>query len=210
MDEVGVITETLERSLADIEPAPFQSRVAEAAGERPLLPGVLAVRVARTLDPGVDIEAAATRGAGVQLCYEGLELTRSVLRNRPWADDDEEYQQDLLVAEVLVSRGFSLLATTGVVRDAIAIVQRFGRTQTNLEALGGRHDDDPLEVDVLELAVNAGADLVLDGLSPSVRSHSGDIARDLLAYPLPGPEATGTVDDRLDALAAEAGIAGTR
>jgi hypothetical protein len=210
MDEVGAIAETLERSLDDIEPAPFHSRVTAAAGERPLLPGVLTVRVAHRIDSTVDIQTAATRGAGVQLCYEGLELTRSVLRNRSWDGNDDEYQQDLLVAEVLVSRGFSLLAETGVVTDAVAIVQRFGRTQTNLEKLGGRHDDDPLEVDVLELAVNAGADLAMDGLSPMVRSHSGDIARELLDYPLPGPEAMGAVDDQLDALAAEARPTGTR
>jgi hypothetical protein len=209
MDEVGAIADALERSLEEVEPAPFHSRVTAAVGERPLLPGVLTVRVARTVEPTADIQTAATRGAGVQLCYEGLELTRAVLRNRAWeSEGGTEYQQDLLVAEVLVSRGFHLLARTGVVTDAVAIVQRFGRTQTALDDLGHRHEEAPLEVDVLELAVNAGVDLVMDGVPASVRAHSGDIASELLDYPLPDPDAVGAVDGHLDALAADARVAG--
>jgi len=208
MDEVGAITDALEQALEDIEPAPFHSRVAAAVGERPLLPGVLAVRVARTIDPTADIQTAATRGAGVQLCYEGLELTRSVLRNRAWEDREDTHRENLLVAEVLVSRGFNLLARTGVVTDAVAIVQRFGRTQTDLDELGCRHAAEPLEVDVLELAVNTGVDLVTDGPPPSVRTHSSEIARELVDYPLPEPDAVRTLEDHLDALAADARVAG--
>ncbi|ERH08416.1 MAG: hypothetical protein J07HX64_00157 [halophilic archaeon J07HX64] len=210
MEEVGALTEALEGSLADLEPPPFRNRVTGAIGERPLLPGVLTIRVARRIDATADIQAAAARGAGVQMCYEGLELTRSVLRTEPWEDPDgmEAYHQDLLVAEVLVSQGFNLLAETGVVTDAVAIVQRFGRTQTALDDLGHRHDEEPLEVDVLELAVNAGADLSMDGVSSAVRAHSGDVARELLEYPLPDPDQIGVVDDQLDALAADVCVAG--
>jgi hypothetical protein len=210
MEAVGALTEALEGSLTNLEPPQFRSRVLGAVGERPLLPGVLTVRVARRIDAAVDVQAAAARGAGAQMCYEGLELTRSVLRTEPWEDPDgtESYHQDLLVAEVLVSQGFNLLAKTGVVTDAVAIVQRFGRTQTKLEDLGHRHDEDPLEMEVLELAVNAGADLAMDGVSSSVRAHSGAIARELLEYPLPDPNQVGAVDDQLDALAADARVAG--
>ncbi|ERH08415.1 MAG: hypothetical protein J07HX64_00156 [halophilic archaeon J07HX64] len=109
---------------------------------------------------------------------------------------------------MLVSQGFNLLAETGVVTDAVAIVQRFGRTQTALDDLGHRHDEEPLEVDVLELAVNAGADLSMDGVSSAVRAHSGDVARELLEYPLPDPDQIGVVDDQLDALAADVCVAG--
>ena len=209
MDEVGAITDALSRSLEDIEPAPFHSRVTAAIGEHSLLPAVLTVRVAHAVDPTADIQTAATRGAGVQLCYEGLELTRSVLQNRAWEEDGTEHKQELLVAEVLVSRGFRLLARTGVVTDAVDIVQRFGRTQTDLDSLGHRHEEKPLEVDVLELAVNTGVDLVMDELSASVRTHSGEIARELLDYPLPDPDAMRGVNGHLDALAADARLAGT-
>jgi len=208
MEAVGALSEAIEGSLADLEPPPFRSRVTGAVGERPLLPGVLTVRVARRIDTTVDVQAAAARGAGVQMCYEGLELTRLVLRTEPWEDPDdtEAYHQDLLVAEVLVSQGFNLLAETDVVTDAVGIVQRFGRTQTTLEKLGHRNDEEPLEVDVLELAVNAGADLAMDGVSSSVRTHSGDIARELLEYPLPDPDQLDAVDDQLSALAADARV----
>ena len=210
MEAVGALREALEGSLAELEPLLFRRRVTAAVGERPLLPGVLTIRVARRIDATTDVQAAATRGAGVQMCYEGLELTRSVLRTEPWEDPDgtETYHQKLLVAEVLVSQGFNLLAETGVVTDAVAIVRRFGRTQTNLDDLGHRHDEEPLEVDVLELAVNAGADLVMDGVSSSVCAHSGDIARELLEYPLPDPDQLNAVDDQLDALAADARVTG--
>ena len=210
MKEVGALTEALEGALAGLEPPPFQSRVTGAVGERPLLPGALTVRVARRVDTTADIQSAAARGAGVQMCYEGLERTRSVLQTEPWEDPDDtdSYYQDLLVAEVLVSQGFNLLAKTGVVTDVVAIVQRFGRTQTALEGLGHRHDEEPLEVDVLELAVNAGVDLVSD-VSPSIRAHSGDIARELLDYPLPDPAGLAAVDKQLDALAADARVTGT-
>jgi hypothetical protein len=210
MEAVEALTEALEGSLADLGPPPFRNRVTGAIGERPLLPGVLTIRAARRVDATTDIQAAAARGAGVQMCYEGLELTRSVLQTEPWEDPDgmEAYHQDLLVAEVLVSQGFNLLAETGVVTDAVAIVQRFGRTQTALDDLGHRHDEEPLEVDVLELAVNAGADLSMDNVSSAVRAHSGDIARELLEYPLPDPDQIDAVDDHLDALAADARVTG--
>jgi hypothetical protein len=212
MEDVQALRDARARSLTDLEPTPFRDRVGTVVGDTSLLPGALTVRTARTLDPTADIDAAAARGAGVQLCYEGLELTRSILREQSWDAETggTEYYQDLLVAEVLVSQGFYQLAHTGVVTDAVAIVQQFGRTQTALDELGGRHDEDPLEVDVLELAVNGGADLVMDDLSDPVRARSADIARTLLEYPLPDP-ATGlaAAADRLDALATETPVVRT-
>lgn len=208
MDDARAVRSARDEVLADLEPPAFHERVTGVLGGTSLIPGALTVRTARRLDVTVDTETAAAHGAGVQLCYEGLELTRSVLRDEPWTEPGEDYHQDLLVAEVLVSQGFSQLAHTGVVTDAVAIVQRFGRTQTNLEQLGDRHTEEPLEVGVLELAVNAGADLAMDGVSSSVRAHSGDIARELLGYPLPDPDQLDAIDDQLDALAADARVAG--
>ena len=208
MDDARSVRSARDEVLADLEPPAFHDRVTGVVGTTSLLPGALTVRTARRLDVTVDTETAAARGAGVQLCYEGLELTRSVLRTEPWTEPRENYHQDLLVAEVLVSQGFNLLAETDVVTDAVAIVQRFGRTQTNLEQLGDRQTEDPLEVDVLELAVNTGVDLAMNGVSSSVRAHSGDIARELLGYPLPDPDQLDAADDQLDALAADARVAG--
>ena len=209
MEELRALTEALNGSLDDLEPPPFYDRVTTVVGDTPSSPGVLTVKTARAIDADADIQVAATRGAGVQLCYEGLELTRSILRNQPWEDGDsrEDYYQDLVVAEVLVSRGFYNLAETGVVTDAVDIVKRFGRTQTTIDQLGGRHAENPLEVDVLALAVNAGVDQVMDGVLPSIRARSDAIARELLDYPLPAPEELAAVDDQLAALATEARVA---
>lgn len=211
MDELRALRDALNGSLDDLEPPPFYDRVTTVVGDTPYTPGVLTIRTARAIDPGADVEAAAARGAGVQLCYEGLELTRSILRSRPWenGEDPDDYYQDLVVAEVLVSRGFYNLAETGIVNDAVDIVKRFGRTQTTADQLGSRDPDEPLEVDVLALAVNVGADLVMDGVSPSVRARSDAIARELLDYPLPDPAELTGVDDQLAALANEAHVART-
>jgi len=211
MDELRALTDALNGLLEDLEPPQFHNRVTTVVGSTPSSPGVLTVKTARSIDSDADIEVAATRGAGVQLCYEGLELTRSILRNQPWEDGEKRdgYYQDLVVAEVLVSRGFYTLAETGVVTDAVDIVKRFGRTQTNIDRLGGRHDENPLEVDVLALAVNTGVDLVMDGVPPSIRARSDAIARELLNYPLPDPEELAAVDDQLAALATEARVAQT-
>lgn len=203
MDDTRALGDALDRSLDDLEPPPFRDRARDIVGRTPTTPGVLAVRTARTVDPGVDIETAARRGAGVQLCYEGLDLTRSLLDDRPWEDGDRDYHRDLLVAEVLVSRGIHTLSQAGTATDVVGIVQRFGRIQTELDRVGGRDREDPLERDILELGVNTGADLALDGVPDPVRSHSTEIATRLLDYPLPEPERIAAVEDRLDTLASE-------
>ena len=203
MEDTRALSDALDRSLDALEPPPFRDRAREVVGRTPATPGVLTVRTARTVDPAVDIETAARRGAGVQLCYEGLDLTRSLLDDRPWEDGDRDYHRDLLVAEVLVSRGFNTLSQAGTVTDVVAIVQRFGRIQTELDRVGGRDRERPLDRDILELGVNTGADLALDGVPDPVRAHSSEIATRLLDYPLPEPERIAAVDGLLDTLASE-------
>ena len=65
----------------------------------------------------------------------------------------------ILAADVLVSRGFYLLARTDAAEDAVAVVRAFGRDQTEREGATGDRAvglDRRLETDVLELAVTAG------------------------------------------------------
>lgn len=212
MEEVGALRQALYGSLDGLEPPAFHDRVVAIVGDTSLLPGALAIRTATSIDAGADIAAAAQPAAGVQLSYEGLEMTRAILRAERWEDraEREAYYRDLLVAEVLVSRGLYHLAATGVASDAVEIVRKFGRTQSSSDQLGGRHAEEPLEVDILELAVAAGADAVMDGVPASVGVRGNDIARELLDYPLPDP-ATGlaAVDDQLAMLANETQVAGT-
>lgn len=204
MDEVGALRQVLHGSLDDLEPPALRDRALAVVDDASLLPGALAIRTATALDASVEPTAVAQPAAGVQLSYEGLETTRDILRTNRWADEPAQaYHHDLLVAEVLVSRGLSHLATTGVAPDAIDIVRRFGRTQTAADESGQRHAEDPLEIDILELAVAAGADSVMDGVTPAVRRCGADIARELLEYPFPDPVRLCAVDDRLRMLATE-------
>ncbi|QLK24854.1 hypothetical protein HYG81_12115 [Natrinema zhouii] len=131
-----------------------------------------------------------THAAGVQLIYEGLRLTRSLAHDEPWtATDADASDADLgiLAADILVARGFYLLARTDAAGKAVRTVQSFGRDQTrraDLEAGSeasagtgiGTDGGDPasidasLERDVLELAVRTGA--VAVGETPSPRLHA--------------------------------------
>jgi hypothetical protein len=205
MEAVSALDEVIGRSVDELEPVSFRDRLVGVASGTSRTPGVLAIKTARALDPAVGLEASATRGAGVQLSYTGLELTRSILREQRWEDSDtDSYYYDLLAAEILVSRGLYYLSGTGVRRQAVEIVQKFGRTQTETEELGTRHADEPLEMDVIRLAVDAGADLVMQTTPPSLATYREELADNLQNYPLPEPdEALAGVDERLTTLVAD-------
>ncbi|AFZ72850.1 DUF7114 family protein [Natronobacterium gregoryi] len=110
-----------------------------------------------------------SHAAGVQLIYEGLGLTRTLAHEEPWTGDGESVQVDIeedleiLAADILVARGFYLLARTDAAETAVQTVQSFGRDQTKRHALGddqaarARELDANLERDILELAVQTGA-----------------------------------------------------
>lgn len=226
------VREALSKSLADIEPASFRDRLEAVLADQPLTPGVLTVRTAAALDSAVDSDASAMLGAGVQLSYEGLRLTRAIIRSRrddadvpehlttdgsgvelaagvgdqgrktltngdSALDESEQYYLDLLAAEVLVSRGFYHLADTGVATQAVEIIRRFGRTQTT-ELEGELAQEQSLEVDVIKLAVNAGADLANVPETPALTSVGEALAAELEAEPLPDPvEALSGVENRI-------------
>jgi hypothetical protein len=208
MEAVSSLDEVICRSVDEVEPGSFRERLLGVASGTSRTPGVLAIKTAKALEPSVDLESSAARGAGVQLSYTGLELTRSILRRRRWEDSDtEEYYHDLLAAEILVSRGLYYLSGTGVRQQAVEIVQKFGRTQTEGGELGTRHADEPLEVDVIRLAVDAGADLVMQTTPPSLATYREELARELRGYPLPAPdEALVGVDERLATLVVDRGL----
>jgi hypothetical protein len=205
MEAVSALDEVIGRSVDKLEPASFRDRLLGVASGTSRTPGVLAIQTARALDPAADIETSATRGAGVQLSYTGLELTRSILREQRWEEGDtDDYYYDLLAAEILVSRGLYYLSGTGVRRQAVEIVQKFGRTQTETAELGTRHAGEPLEMDVIRLAVDAGADLVMQTTPPSLATYREELADDLREYPLPEPDdALAGVDERLTTLVAD-------
>jgi hypothetical protein len=204
MDAVSSLRGVIDGAVDDVEPSSFRDHIREVTDDISLTPGVLTITTARTLDPSLDPETSAQRGAGVQLSYTGLELTRSVLREQRWDGERESYYYDLLAAEILVSRGLYYLSKTGVRHEAVGIVRKFGRTQADQAALGTRHADDPLEGDVLRLAVNAGADLATQATPPAIATYRDELVADLQTYPLPGPdEALAGVEERLTTLAGD-------
>lgn len=92
---------------------------------------------------GCASDALLTHAAGVQLIYEGLRLTRTLAHDEPWlepetaADGDAASDGDLeiLAADILVARGFYLLARTDAAGTAVRTVQSFGHDQTRRVAL---------------------------------------------------------------------------
>jgi hypothetical protein len=189
--DTTVVRETLEQSLADVEPSAFHERLQRVISDSSLTPAVLTVHTARALEPSADVDACTLYGAGVQLTYEGLRLTRSILEDEPWtvADDRQTYYLDLLAAAVLVSRGYYYLADTGVSQDAVDAARRFGRYQTYAQNGGLAEDEYSLEADFVTLAVRTGADFALGTVPPSITAYGETLADDIGQDPLPGPEA---------------------
>lgn len=204
MDDAARARDAACEALADVEPdelrTALQTRIADAA----VTPGVLALVTARAVDPAVSPDDVVDRAAGVQLIYEGLRLTRAVAHEEPWVtapthEADIEADMDVLTADVLVSRGFSLLACTDAAAAAVEVVRAFGRDQT----LRDREGTDParataldrnLEVDALELAVVAGTTAVGGDPPEELLTYARELATDYDGeFPPPGralPEAT--------------------
>ncbi|MFC4436464.1 MULTISPECIES: DUF7114 family protein [Natrialbaceae] len=167
-------------AVADVEPPRLHDFIESTLDDASMLPGALALESATAVASeattvrdetderdSAETDGVVTHAAGVQLIYEGLRLTRSLAHSEPWTDGGQDIDGDLeiLAADILVARGFYLLARTDAAGKAVRTVQAFGQDQTH--RLDDRDDSgdvvDPashdanLERDVLELAVLAGA-----------------------------------------------------
>lgn len=211
MEEAAAVRRAALDAVEDVEPAPLREQIETQLGEGSMAPGVLTILTARALDSGagtdVDggtlLDPVAERAAGVQLIYDGLRLTRQLADDEPWVDG-EKAAGDLavLAADVLVARGFYLLARTEAADAAVATVRAFGRDQTI-----SRETDDPelarnLEADVLELAAVAGATLADGAVPPRLREFAAEMAN---GSPFPDAEAffSETVTERLGTFATD-------
>ncbi|WP_416840149.1 hypothetical protein [Haloferax sp. DFSO52] len=168
MDDAVRAREAAREALSDIEPDALRAALDERLDAASLTPAVLTFVSARAVEPNVDLNSMAPRAAGVQLIYEGLRLTRLLARDEPWrhldsSEDDTDADLDILAADVLVSRGFYLLARTEAADHAVETVRAFGRDQTRLRTApeGERAVlDSNLEVNICTLAVVAGTTAV--------------------------------------------------
>jgi hypothetical protein len=188
MEEAARVRGGAHEAVADIVPDRLRGVIDDRLAVGSMIPGVLTVLSGRLVDPGAEQAIVDRRAAGVQLIYEGLRLTRSLVHEDPWAEaglaTDMQADVDVLAADVLVARGFRLLARTEAAEVAVSTVQAFGREQTDLLA-----DRDPpartLETNVFELAVVAGS-TVNGGDTPlALRQYAIGLARARGAPPLP-------------------------
>lgn len=180
MDEAGATRRAACEAVADIEPAGLHDRIHSVLEAGSMVPGVLAIHCARALsEESLDTadglgDPLSERAAGVQLIYEGLRLTREVAHEEPWAHGETETGNlDVLVADVLVARGFHLLARTAAATKAVETVRAFGRDQTTQRETGEQLDRN-LEADALELAVIAGTTLSDPGVPSGLRAFASE------------------------------------
>lgn len=196
MEDAVRAREAAREALADIEPDRLHEVLDRRLVDASVTPGVLTLTSARALDAGVDLDAVAEQAAGVQLIYEGLRLTRTLAHDEPWVtetDGDISADLDILAADVLVSRGFYLLARTEAAERAVETVRAFGRDQTRRSTAetGQAELDRNLEADVFELAVVAGTTAVgattptklLDYAANLARTYDGELPPPTVALP---------------------------
>lgn len=173
--------------VADVEPVHLRDELWDLVRDGSMVPGAVTVITAERLGGADARTKAMDRAVGVQLCYEGLRLTRQLIREeeRYAVDEPTEHYLALVAAEVLVSRGFVELAETAVAAQAIEIVRRFSRHQTADYDADPVEPADTLEHDVVSLAVAAGATVVLDTVPPAVAEQGDRLAEDVAREPLP-------------------------
>ena len=206
MEHAVAVREAALDAVADIVPDGFRDDIEAFVSDGSHVPGVLTLVAAERA--GADPTDLTERAVGVQLIYDGLRLTRRLTVTDPWAsgrdDDAERANIDILAADVLVSRGFFLLARTEAATDAVEVVRAFGRDQTaRRDAADPTALDRELEADVLELALVAGTTAA--GVAPS---ETDEIARELAAaYDDGFPEPDALFDEPTrERIAAAAGV----
>lgn len=172
----------LRDAVTDIMPPLFRDRIDRRLQESVTIPGLVTRLAARAADCEFSAEEIDRRVVGVQLIYEGLKHTRTLARFPPW-DDERANDADLeiLVAEVLVARGFSLLARTEAMPVAVETVRAFGRDETNRRVEGSDSDpsDRALEADVFELGIIAGVTATGARCPPEARSFAVKLAESM-------------------------------
>lgn len=169
-------------AITDVEPAALNERLESLLTEESVAPAALTFACGPTSmqTPGTPL---AHRAAGVQLIYSGLRLTRALATTEPWTavDTDSQADLDILAADVLVARGFDLLAQSPAAAHAVQTVQ------TVAEAVGRRTASDSpsqLERAILELAVIAGTTVQHETPDRQLQQQVRAFARSH-GYPLP-------------------------
>jgi hypothetical protein len=220
MEEAAAVRRAALAAVDDVDPERLRERIAERIEDGSMAPGALTLCSAAAVDDSVSRDGIAERAAGVQLIYEGLRLTRSLAHAEPWlaldARDDWQVADaaatrdgdgkdaaaaaadiDILVADILVARGFYLLARTEAADAAVGVVRSFGRDQTVRRETEDPSLDGNLEVDVFELAVVAGTTAAGGSAPVNVREFATDLVATEGDLPPAGAVLPETVLERL-------------
>lgn len=188
MEQAVLVRRTAREAVADVEPGRLAERLDDLLADVSMAPGALTLLAAQHVDDTVDPTGIAERAAGVQLVYDGLRLTRTLAREEPWAytADHAGANIDVLAADVLVSRGFYLLARTEAAETAVETVRAFGRNQTRRRDVEADRAtlDHSLEADVFELAVVTGMTAVDEHPPGRLRTAVREFVQDV-TEPLP-------------------------
>jgi hypothetical protein len=203
MEEAARCRRAARSAVRDVDPDALREAMESVLDDGSPTPGVLTLVSARAAvaETGGGGESTVPdhvdqRAAGVQLIYEGLGLIRRLAREEPWkglvtvegpppeADLTDENLR-MIAADVLVARGFYLLARTEAADKAVETVRNFGRDQTLVRT--GEDRDVELEADVLQLAVIAGVTAVGADPNEETLDLAADVARSV-GTPLPAPD----------------------
>jgi hypothetical protein len=205
MEEAAAVRRATVAAVDDVDPTRLNDRLRAHLDDGSMAPGAFALRCAQAVlqarSGDTDLPSGLPkRAAGVQLIYDGLRLTRDLAQSEPWDHgEDEAANLDVLIADILVARGFYLLARTDAADDAVAVVRAFGRDQTTRRVTDDPSLDGNLERDVFELAAVAGTSAVGGHAPTGLRQFATDLSTE---RPLPPAERllSGEVADRLAAL----------
>ena len=179
MEEVAAVRRAALAGVDDVEPERLHDRIADRLDDASVAPGVLTLVAEATARGRPVDDSDADRAAGVQLIYEGLALTRRLAHDDPWTTGDRDAADlDILIADILVSRGFYLLARTDAAEAAVDVVREFGKDQTDLRTTGDADLDGNLEADICVLAVVAGVTAGGQDPTPDLRAVGADLAAD--------------------------------
>jgi hypothetical protein len=212
MEDAVAVRRAAIEAVEDVEPLPLRATIERHIEDGSMVPGVFTLHGVRAIADGSTptaasdgdlLEAVAARAAGVQLIYDGLRLTRQLAQDEPWVTGEGDAADvEILAADVLVARGFYLLARTEAADAAVGVVRAFGRDQTVRRETGDPTLDRNLEADVLELAVVAGATVAGASATPRLREYAADLA--VTPFPASGDFFAETDPDALSAMAADA------
>jgi hypothetical protein len=161
MEEAAAVRRAATEAVGDVVPDRLRADIETLVEEGSMVPGALTLVAATAVPDGPAefdaLDGLVERAAGVQLIYDGLRLTRRLAHEDPWtAGDADAGDMSILAADVLVARGFYLLARTEAATRAVAVVRAFGRDQTHRRETDDPSFDRNLERDVVDLALVAG------------------------------------------------------